>query len=99
MKVHRELVKWIRETYLGLAEKEPPTVALDETAVLPFTGRYVSDSYIIDISPSGDGGLIFKMSYPPPPLQSHKPINHHPPPPPPPPPLQIHTPHPTPLSP
>jgi hypothetical protein len=27
MQVNRELVKWAKETYLGLAEEQPPTVA------------------------------------------------------------------------
>jgi hypothetical protein len=31
MQMHQELLNWARETYLGLAEKEPPPVALDET--------------------------------------------------------------------
>jgi hypothetical protein len=65
MQVNRELVKWAKERYLGLAEEEPPTVALDEAALRPFTGRYVSDMWIIDISPSGDGGLTAKLSFPP----------------------------------
>jgi CubicO group peptidase (beta-lactamase class C family) len=83
LQVHRELVKWVRQTYLELAEQEPPTVALDETATLPLTGRYVSDSHIIDISPSGDGGLILNLSYPPAALESHKAISNEPPEPPP----------------
>ena len=46
-------------------QEEPPTVVLDEAALLPFTCRYVSDMWIIDISPSGDGGLTAKPSFPP----------------------------------
>jgi len=64
LQLNRELIKWAKETYLGLAEKEPPTLALDETALLPFTGRYVSDMSVIDISPSGDGGLTLELSFP-----------------------------------
>jgi CubicO group peptidase (beta-lactamase class C family) len=79
MQVNRELVKWAKETYLGLAEEEPPTVALDETALLSLTGRYVSDMSIIDISPSGDGGLTVKLSYPPAALEAHKVISDEPP--------------------
>jgi len=77
--VNRELVKWAKETYLGLAEEEPPTVALDEAALRPFTGRYVSDMWIIDISPSGDGGLTAKLSFPPAALETHKAISDEPP--------------------
>jgi hypothetical protein len=73
-----ELVKWARETYLGLAEKEPSALALDETALLPFTGRYVSDTNIVDISPSGDGGLILKLSYTPAALEMLKVISNEP---------------------
>ena len=79
MQVNRELVKWAEQTYLGLAEEEPLALALDETALQPFTGRYVSDMAIIDISPSGDGGLIAKLSYPPAALESHKAISDEPP--------------------
>jgi CubicO group peptidase (beta-lactamase class C family) len=79
MQVNRELVKWAKETYLGLAEEEPPTVALDEAALRPFTGRYVSDMWIIDISPSGDGGLTAKLSFPPAALETHKAISDEPP--------------------
>lgn len=57
LQLHRELFNWAWETYLGLAEKEPQPVALSETALRPFTGRYLSDGSAIDISPSGDGGL------------------------------------------
>ena len=60
------------------AAKEPPTLALDETALLPFTGRYVSDISIIDISPSGDGGLILKLSYTPAALEMLKAISNEP---------------------
>src|SRR5262249_51755403 len=35
MQVNRELIKWAKETYLGLAEEEPPALALDEVALLP----------------------------------------------------------------
>src|SRR5215831_11115378 len=83
LQVNRELVKWAKETYLELAEEEPPTVALDEAAVRPFTGRYVSDMWIIDVSPSGDGGLTAKLSFPPAALESHKAISDEPPEPPP----------------
>jgi hypothetical protein len=62
-----------------LAEEEPPAVALDETTLRPFTGRYVSDMSIIDISPSGDGGLIMKLSSPPAALESYKAISDEPP--------------------
>jgi hypothetical protein len=65
MQLNRELVNWAKETCLRLAEEEPPTVALDEAALLPFTGRYVSDMSIIDISPSGDRGLTATLSFPP----------------------------------
>jgi CubicO group peptidase (beta-lactamase class C family) len=34
LQMNPELVKWARETYLGLAEKEPSALALDETASL-----------------------------------------------------------------
>jgi len=79
LQVNRELVNWAKQTYLGLAEEEPPTVALDEAALLPFTGRYVSDMWIIDISPSGDGGLTAKPSFPPAALESYKAISDEPP--------------------
>lgn len=79
MQVNRELVKWAKKTYLGLAEEEPPTLALDEAALLPFTGRYVSDMSVIDISPSGDGGLTAKLSFPPEALEAHKAISDEPP--------------------
>jgi CubicO group peptidase (beta-lactamase class C family) len=79
LQMQRELLNCAREAYLGLAEKEPPTVALDETALLPFTGRYVSDTSIIGISPSGDGGLIVKLSYSPAALEMHKAISDDPP--------------------
>jgi hypothetical protein len=79
MQLHRELVKWAKQTYLGLAEEQPPALALDETALRPFTGRYVSDMWIIDISPSGDGGLTAKPSFPPPALESYKAISDEPP--------------------
>jgi hypothetical protein len=35
---------------------------LDETSLLPLTGRNVPDMWIIDIGPSGDGGLTVKLS-------------------------------------
>jgi CubicO group peptidase (beta-lactamase class C family) len=79
LQMNRELVKWAQETYLGLAEKEPPALALDETSLLPFTGRYVSDTNIIDISPSSDGGLILKLSYTPAALEMSKVISNEPP--------------------
>jgi hypothetical protein len=83
LQMHRELLNWAQETYLGLAEKDPPPVSLDETALRPFTGRYVSDTSIIDISPSGDGGLTMKLSYPPAALEMHKAMSNEPPEPPP----------------
>ena len=83
LQVNRELVKWAQETYLGLAENEPPALALDVAALRPFTGRYVSDIWIIDISPSGDGGLNLMLSYPPAALETHKAISDEPPEPPP----------------
>jgi CubicO group peptidase (beta-lactamase class C family) len=83
LQMHRELVKWAKETYLGLAEEEPPMVALDEAALRPFTGRYLSDTSIIDIGPSGDGGLIVKLSFPPAALEMRKAISNEPPEPPP----------------
>jgi CubicO group peptidase (beta-lactamase class C family) len=83
LQVNRELVKWAKQTCLGLADEEPPTVALDDAALLPFAGRYVSDMSIIDTSPSGDGGLTLKLSFPPAALESHKAISDEPPEPPP----------------
>ena len=65
LQVNRELLNWAKETYLGLAEKEPPTLALDETAPRPFIGGYSSDTNIVDISPSGDGGPTLKLAYTP----------------------------------
>src|SRR5215471_19483041 len=79
LQVNRELVKWAKERYLGLADEEPPTVALDETTLRPFTGRYVSDMSIIDISPSGDGGLTVQLSYPPAAVEAYKAISDEPP--------------------
>ena len=64
LQLNRELIKWAKETYPGLAEEEQPTLALDKTALLPFTGRYVSDMSVIDISPSGDGGLTLELFFP-----------------------------------
>jgi CubicO group peptidase (beta-lactamase class C family) len=77
--LNRELVNWAKQAYLGLAEKEPPTLALDEAALQPFTGRYVSDMSIIDISPSGDGGLTAELSFPPAALEAYKAISDEPP--------------------
>jgi len=83
LQMHRELVNWAKQTYLGLAEEEPPALALDDAALRPFTGRYLSDTSIIDISPSGDGGLIVKLSFPPAALEMRKAISNEPPEPPP----------------
>lgn len=81
--MHRELLNWARDTCLGLAEKAPQPVALGEAALWPFTGRYVSDTGIIDVSPSGDGGLLAKLSYPPAALEMRKVLSNEPPEPPP----------------
>jgi hypothetical protein len=79
LQVNRKLVTWARETYLGLVEEEPAALALDEAALLPFTGRYISETSIVDVSPSGDGGLILKLSYTPAALEMHKVISDEPP--------------------
>jgi CubicO group peptidase (beta-lactamase class C family) len=78
LQMHQELLNWARETYLGLAEIEAPPVALDEAALQPFTGRYISDITIIDITPSGDGGLTVKQSYPPAALEMSKALSNEP---------------------
>ena len=79
LQMHRELLDWAQRTYLGLAEKEPSALALDETTLLPFTGRYVSETNIVDISPSGDGGLTLKLTYTPAALEMLKVISNEPP--------------------
>jgi len=79
MQVNRELINWAKQTCLGVAEEEPPALALDQAALLPFTGRYVSDMAVIDISPSGDGGLTVTLSVPPAALEAYKAISDEPP--------------------
>ena len=79
LQMNPELIKWAQETYLGLAEKEPPALVLDEAALLPFTGRYVSDTNIVDVSPSGDGGLTLKLAYTPAALEMLRVISNEPP--------------------
>jgi len=63
----------------GVAEEEPSALALDQAALLSFTGRYVSDMAVIDISPSGDGGLTVTLSVPPAALEAYKAISDEPP--------------------
>jgi hypothetical protein len=58
LQVSRELA---RETCLTLAEEGPSGLAVDEAALPPFTGRYISDTSVIGSGPSGDGGLILKL--------------------------------------
>ena len=47
-------------------------------ALLPFTGRYLSDTSIVDISPTGDGGLTLTLSYTPAALKMRKVISSEP---------------------
>ena len=59
-----QLGKWVLDSYLGIVEKDPEPIALDDAALAEYVGTYKTIAVTIDIS-AKDGGLLVKAEIDP----------------------------------
>jgi CubicO group peptidase (beta-lactamase class C family) len=61
---NEEAVRWALEAYLGVVDRDPEPVTLDDEALAAYAGRYETIAVWVDIAPSG-GGLEARVEIKP----------------------------------